>query len=224
MDSVIAKLKKSGNIFEILVYPRESLEFRQGKLDIQSTLVTDEIFSDVAKGERVPTDILKKYFGTSEKIKVAEIILSDGELQLPKELRDDLLEKKKRKIATIISKTVINPQTKAPHPIERILNAMNTVGVIIDLYKKPEEQVNTVIEKLREQLPISIEYSKLRVNIPAKYSNSVYSILKSLGKISSEIWRDDGSFSCILEIPTAQKSEIYSKLSSVTHGEIVISE
>jgi len=224
MEPVIAKLKKGNNVFEILVYPREALEFKQSKKDIGDVLVSEEIYSDVEKGERVASSELLKNFGTSDKLEVAKKILIDGKIQIHMELRDELINKKRKQIASIISKISINPMTRAPHTIERILVAMEKNGININYYKSAEDQVQDVIEKIKGELPISIENSKLEIRIPQKYSASFYGKIKSFGRILKENWGCDGSFYCVLEIPAGIKNEVYDKLSSLTHGEISIRE
>ncbi len=224
MEPVTTRLKKGGEVFEILVYPREALEFKQRKKIVEDVIVSDEIFSDIERGEKVSSQDLNKNFGTENRIEVAKKIIIEGEIQIPKELRDEMLDKKKKQIAAIISKTAINPQTKAPHPIERILRAMENIGINITFYKSVEEQVQEIIKKIRVEIPLSIENLKMEIRIPAKYSGAAYGKIKSLGKILKENWNSDGSFFCYLEIPAGQKNDVYDKLGSLTHGEAFIKE
>jgi len=224
MEPVIARLKKGNSNFEILVYPREAIEFKQGKIDISNVLVSEEIYSDVEKGEKISSSELTKTFGMDNKIEIARKILMEGELQIPKELRDELIDKKRKQIASIISKISINPITKAPHPIERILNVMEKKGININYYKKAEDQAQEVIDRIKDELPISIENTKLEIKIPPKYSAMSYGKIKSFGKILRESWGSDGSFLCTLEIPAGIKNDVYDKLNSLTHGEVIIKE
>lgn len=224
MEPVIARLKKGGEVFEILVYPREALEFKQGKGKIEDVVISDEIFSDVEQGEKVSSQDLNRNFGTENKVEVAKKIIINGEVQIPKELRDEMLDKKKKQVAAIISKMGINPQTRAPHPIERILGVMDKIGININFYKSAEDQVQDIIEKLKVEIPLSIENLKMEIKIPAKYSGAAYGKIKSLGKILRESWNNDGSFSCNLEVPAGQKNDVYDKLGALTHGEAFIKE
>ena len=224
MEPVTARLKRGGAIFEILVYPKEALEFKQGKKEIGDVIVSDEIFSDVEQGEKVSSQDLMKNFGTENKTEVAKKIIIEGEVQIPKELRDEMVDKKKKQIATIISKMGINPQTKAPHPIERILSVIEKIGININFYKSAEEQAQEIIEKIKVEIPLSIENLKMEIRIPPKYSGAAYGRIKSLGKILKESWNNDGSFSCTLEIPAGQKNDVYDKLGGLTHGEAFIKE
>lgn len=224
MEPVTARMKRDTNTFEILVYPREAMDFKRGRTEIDDALVSDEIFSDVEKGEKVSDETLNKTFGTADKKEIAKRILNEGDIQIPKELRDELIEKKKQKIAGTISRISINPMTKAPHPLERILNAMDKKGVNINYYKSADDQVQNVIEKIKEELPISIENLKFEIKIPPQYSGAAYGKLKNTGKILKENWNNDGSLSCILEVPAGLKNEVYDTLGSLTHGEAMIKE
>ncbi len=224
MEPVISRIKKGGNVFKILVYPREALEFKKGKKEISEVLASEEIYADIEQGEKASLQDLKNSFGTENIIDIAKKILHDGELQLPKELRDEMINKKKKQIATIISKTAINPQTKAPHPIERILGVMEKAGLNINFYGKAEDQVKEVIEKIKEEIPLSIETAKMEIRIPSTYAGPAYGQIKSLGKILKEQWNNDGSFSCTLEVPAGQKNDVYDKLGGLAHGQALIKE
>lgn len=224
MEPVVARIKKGGKNFEILVNPKESLEYKRGRKDLSDVLVSEEIFSDLEQGEKASVEDMKKLFGTEEKSKIAQKILLDGEIQIPKELRDEMIEKKKRQIAAIISRNAINPLTKAPHPLERILDIMEKKGINVSYTREAEDQVNEVIDKIKVELPISIQTLNMEIRIPATYSRMAYGKIKSLGKIVKENWNNDGSLSCIIEIPGGRKNEVYDALGSMTHGEAIIKE
>ncbi|MCK4429034.1 MAG: ribosome assembly factor SBDS, partial [Candidatus Aenigmarchaeota archaeon] len=87
-----------------------------------------------------------------------------------------------------------------------------------------EDHVQEIVEKIRTEIPISIENLKMEINIPANYSRAAYGKIKTIGKILKEMWNNDGSFSCVLEIPAGQKNDVYDRLGSLTHGEAWIKE
>ena len=63
----IAKYTFEGDRFEILVKPDPALDYKLGKLkDINSILVSDEIYSDAGKGTRASSEKLQKVFKTDE--------------------------------------------------------------------------------------------------------------------------------------------------------------
>ena len=65
--AVIAKLKKAGETFEILVDPYLARNLKEGKeVDFEKLLAAEEIFKDSKKGDRASTEELKKAFGTED--------------------------------------------------------------------------------------------------------------------------------------------------------------
>jgi len=156
--AVIARLKIQGETFEILVDPYLARDFKEGKnVPIEEILATPYVFKDAHKGDKASEKEMEKIFGTSDPYEVAKIILKKGEVQLTAQQRREMLEEKKRQIATIIHKHAVDPRTGYPHPVDRILRAMEEVGVRVDIFKDAEAQVQDVIKALRRVLPLRIE-------------------------------------------------------------------
>jgi len=225
MEPVIARFKRGKDNFEILVYPKEALDFRKsGVGELSNIVATDEIYLNVKDGKKAPHPDLKKAFKTDNIEEVERIIIKDGEIQLPKAMRDEMLNAKRKQVAALISRLGVNPQTHAPHPPERILGVMDKLGVNIDPFQSAEDQVQKVLEKIRVEIPISVETVRLEIRVPAMYSRASYGKIKALGKIMKEAWNGDGSFSCVLELPAGHKNDVFDKLGGLTHGEATIVE
>ena len=220
-----AILRKGSKIFEIMVDAKKAYEYKTKKTgNLEDIWLVAEIFKDAEKGLRYSNEELQKEFGTSDKAKIAKIILEEGELQIPSELKRELIEKKKRQIADLIARNAIDARTKAPIPMQRILNLMEECGIAIDFNKPAEKQVNKFIDALKAKIPIAITTARLSVKIPPKYVGTAYAKLKGKGKILKEVWNDDGSYSCIIEIPAGTKGDLFESLASLTHGEAEIKE
>ncbi len=223
--AVIARYEKFGKKFEILVDPERALDLKSGKnVDIDDVLATREIYEDAKKGLRAGEEDVEKVFGTGDVEKIAVIIIKKGEVQLTAEQRRKILDEKRRLIASIISKESINPQTNAPHTLERILNAMDLAKVNIDINKSAEEQVDDVLRELQRVIPIRFERLELQIKVPAQYSAKCYGVIKEFGKMKREEWLSDGSFLCIIDIPAGIKTDVFNKLNNLTHGDVVIEE
>jgi len=176
------------------------------------------VYKDSRKGEAVSEQDLQKVFGTKDIMKIAERIIKEGELQLTTEQRRKMIEQKKIQIANIISRKGINPQTNTPHPPQRIINAMEQVGVNIDPFLDAELQVDKVLKSIKTILPIKFQKVVLQIKIPPQFSGSAYSVLKSVGSIINEEWLGDGSLLANIEILAGVQDELFQKLSSLTHG------
>lgn len=216
--AVITKITKNGKNFEILVDPDKALEYRKGSsISIEDILVVSDIFTDSKKGERVSEADLQKAFGTTDRFKAAESILKNGHMQLTTDQRRKLLDEKKKQIVDIIFRQAVDPKTKVPHPVSRILNAMDEAHVHIDPFKAANDQVEQIIEKLRTIIPISIEVIKVAIKIPMQYAGKTSSIIRTIAKIQNEEWKSD-SWIAVIEIPAGMQSVIYEKINGLTAG------
>jgi len=148
----LATLKKYGHQFQIVIDADKAVEYKQGTADIREVLKSEHIYSDAEKGMLASENAIKEIFGTNDAIKVAETILNEGEIQFTAEYRKKLLEQKTNRIVDLISRNAINPQTKLPHPPDRIRSAIEEAKVKIDMFKKPEDQVKDIVKKIEAEL------------------------------------------------------------------------
>ena len=219
--AIIARLKKQGKNFEILVDCNKAIDFKHGKeISLNDVVATNDIFEDVKKGSHASENDLKKIFGTDDANEIAKIIIEEGEIQLTAEYKSKLREEKKKQIINLIHRNAIDPKTNLPHPVTRIELAMHEAKVNIDEFKKAEAQVEDIIKKLRSIIPLKYEIREIAVKIPAQFSGQIYGILKQFGKIIKDEWQNDGSLVIFMEIPAGLQMELTDKLNHLTHGDI----
>ena len=164
----VARLTKDNEHFEVLVKSQKALDYRNGKIaGITEVLAAETIFSDANKGTRVSEEQLHKAFGTTDTLKIADIILKKGVLQLTTEQRRKMVEDKRKQIIDFISRQAVDPKTNLPHPPLRIENAMEQIHYPIDPYKSMEEQAKDIVKLLRPILPLKIEQISVGIRIPA---------------------------------------------------------
>ncbi len=219
--AITARLSIQGLNFEILVDCEKAIDLKNGKqIPLDEVVFTFDIFKDVKKGEHASEHDLKRIFNTDNKEEIIKKIIKDGEVQLTKEYRDKLREEKKLKIINLIHRNSINPTNNLPHPAARIQAAMEEAKVRIDEFKKAEDQVKEIVDKIRHVLPIKFEVRELQVRIPAKFAGKSYATLKQYGTLIKDEWQNDGSLLAVLEIPAGLQTELFDKLNSLTHGEV----
>ena len=220
-DAVIARLKKGEEHFEVLVDPYAAADLIDGKeMDIIKSLAIDAIFKDSKKGTHATEESLKEKFGTDDIAEIAKQIIVSGTIQLTTEQRNKMQENKKNRIIETISRNAMDPQTKAPHPRQRIELAMEEAKVHIDPFKPVSEQVKTIIDVLRPLMPISMEHVRISVKIPAEHIGKAYGVARNYGKLEREDWQSDGSWIGIIKIPAGMQTDFYDKLNDVTKGNI----
>ena len=182
-SEIIVKYKKEGYNFEIIVYLRKALEFKEGKIkDIREVLVTEDIFKDAKKGERVSTESLKKVFGTTDVLKVAEEIIKNSEIPLPTEYKRELIEERKKQIIEYIRRIAYDAKNNMPLTYERAKELFEMIRYNVDLNKPIEKQAEEVIKEIRKKYPLKIEYKTIRLTIyPQKFK--IIGIIKNKYKI-----------------------------------------
>jgi ribosome maturation protein SDO1 len=215
----VARITKDNEHFEVLVKPQKALDYRTGKIAaITEVLATETIFSDANKGTKVSEENISKAFGTTETLKVAEIILKKGTLQLTTEQRRKMIEDKRKQIIDFISRQSVDPKTNLPHPPLRIENAMEQIRYSIDPFKPVEEQAKEIVKQLRMILPLKMEQVAVGIHVPAEYSARAYGTVKGFGTIKREEWRADGSWYGVLEMPAGLYGPFLEKLGEITKG------
>ncbi|MEM0492852.1 MAG: ribosome assembly factor SBDS [Candidatus Thermoplasmatota archaeon] len=220
-DAVIARLKRGEHHFEVLVDPKVASQVLDGKeVDILSNLAVDTIFKDAKKGDHASEEVIMKTFGTVDVATIAKEIILKGELQLTIEQRREMQEMKKKRIIDIIVRNSMDPQTKLPHPRQRIERAIEEAKIHIDPFKPVDAQVKTVVDALRPIIPISIEQVRISVKIPAQFIGKAYGIARNYGVLEREDWQSDGSWLGIVRIPAGMQTDFYEKLNEVTKGNI----
>jgi ribosome maturation protein SDO1 len=207
--------------FEILVDPEKGLSFKRGEIeDVANALIIDTIYTDSSKGEKASGDKLEKAYGTSDPLKVAQIMFEKGIFQLTSQQRKDMLDQKKKQIINIISRTYVDPSSKLPHPVIRIENALESSSVNIDPFKPADEQVGEIVKALRPILPMSSENIRIAIKIPPESTGKSYGIVKNYGEIKREEWQNDGSWIAVVELPAARQLELLQALGKATQGNV----
>jgi ribosome maturation protein SDO1 len=117
----IARLTKDNEHFEVLVKPEKALDYRNGKISrITEVLAVEFIFADANKGTKVSEEQMRKAFETTDSLKIADVILKKGTIQLTTEQRRKMVEDKRKQIVDFISRQAVDPKTNLPHPPLRI--------------------------------------------------------------------------------------------------------
>ncbi len=215
-----ARIKKEGKNFEILVDLDEALKLRKGEGDISRVVLTDAIFYNLKSGEKASEEDLKKEFGTSDFMQIAEKIIKNGEVVLPAEYLNKEQGEKFKQIVDFLSKNATSPDGK-PYAPDRIEKALKESG--INIKNKPiESQINEILEQLEKVIPIKLEMKRLKITIPAQYTGQAYGVINQFKE--SEDWQNNGNLIAILNVPAGLIMDFYDKLNGVTHGAGVVEE
>jgi len=219
----LARIKKFGQTFEISIDPEAALKFKNGDINnIREVLHSEQIFLDAKKGEIAPSNKLQEVFKTDDPLKVAEIIIKEGEIQTTSEHRSKEREQKLNQLIGMIHRMGINPTNNLPHPANRIEAALEEAKFRLDEHKSAEDQLEDALSKIRPIIPIKIEQRILVLTIPGAHVGKANGLVRGNCKILNEDWRQDGSWAVKVEIPAGFQEELMDKLNGITHGEVQV--
>ncbi|MBN1502865.1 ribosome assembly factor SBDS [Candidatus Woesearchaeota archaeon] len=217
----IAKLRKGGEVFEVIIDPDSVINYKSRKTqDVRDVLKSHDIFSDAKKGMLASEQRLEALFGTSNPLEIAATILDEGEIQFTQEYREQIRKEKINRIIEIIARNAVDPRSGLPHPRNRIENAIDEAKIRIDEFKGAEDQIQDIIQKMRPILPIKFAVREIQIKIPPTYAGKAYSSVSRFGKILMDNWQSDGSWLATVEIPAGIQNEFFDALNKLTHGEI----
>ena len=211
-DAVVARLEKGGKRYEILVDPDlvESFKSDPDSVPLDELLATDEVWHDAKSGERPTEDKLISTFGTIELLDCVTIILTKGSIQLTTVQRRKIISDKRQQIISEISRTAIDPRSKAPHPATRIELALDELRWNPDPFLSVERQIKDAVDVLRPVIPLSFETIKLAFRVSGSAYGSVQREVRS--DVIKEQWLDNGDWAFVVEIPAGMKGEYLSKV------------
>ncbi len=218
---VIAYLESYGHTFEIIIEADFVDGIKSGEVeDILEHMPEETIFKDARKGDRASEDAIKQVFDTDDIAEIVKYIIDKGQVQLTTEQRRKMQENKRKKVVDIIARNAINPQTGAPHPPQRIENALAEAKFNIDPFKSSNDLVKDALTALQPLIPIRFEKLKVAVRLSGDDYGKVYPDLTSFGKIIKEEWQSTGNWIGVVEIPAGIQLEFFDRLNEKTKGDV----
>jgi len=220
MTQTLARIKKAGKNFEIIIDLDDALKFKKGGTS-SIEAEGDKIFTDSKKGNVASSSDLSEAFRTTNVQEIVETIVKNGEVQLTQDHRGAEQEQKFKQVVDFLATNAINPQTKNPHTPERIKSALEQAHV--NIKNAPiETQIKEIIEAISKVIPIKLETKKVKITIPAIYTGKAYGVITQYKE--EENWLDNGDLQVIASVPSGIIIDFYDKLNSVTHGAALTEE
>src|SRR6056297_2233500 len=130
-DAVTARLESHGERFEVLVDPDAALAMKRGEFEgeLEDVIAARDVFENASRGDRPAEADVEEVFGTTDPLEVIPAVIERGEIQITAEQRREMLERKRRELIDRIARNAVNPQMDdAPHPPDRIENALAEAG------------------------------------------------------------------------------------------------
>jgi len=220
MTNTLARIKKTGKNFEIIVDLDNALKFKKGESNFIEA-EGDKIFTDSKKGQVASSSDLKEAFGTTDSDEIIKRIVKEGEVQTTQEHRDAEQEKRFKQVVDFLSQNAIDPQTGNPITAERIKNALNQSNINIK-NTSVENQIKDILAEVSKIIPIKLETKQVKIIVPAMHTGKVYGIVAQYK--DNEKWLDNGDLEVVVNVPSGIIIDFYEKLNNVTHGSAVTEE
>ena len=216
MTNTLVKMRVGAKHYEILVNLELALKLRKGEaVNIQNVLLANDIFTNSKTGAKAASADLMEAFATSDVLAVADRMIKKGDIQFPKDYRDEQQDNKKKQVIDWLVRNAVDARSGRPFTPQAITTAIDQKG--INITNLPvDQQIKDIAESLKTILPIKIETKKIAIIIPAIYTGKVYGIVNQYKE--KEDWLSDGSLKVIVNLPVGLQMEFYDKLNAVTHG------
>ncbi len=218
-DARVASLETKTHKFEILVDPDLALEiklgFKEVKNNLSNLLAVEEVYKNAKSGDSISEAALKEQFGTLELEIIVDEILKKGNLDLTTEQKRKLAEAKRKELIDYIVKNSINPVTKAPHTFSRVESAIESAKINLDPQKPIKYQIDKIVEKLNEILPLDFKKYVVKAYIPIQYAGKINSMISKY-EILERKWSNEYYFSA--NIPAGEKDAFLNMISNLTKG------
>ena len=221
-DAVTARLESHGARFEVLVDPDAALAIKRGEFDgeLEDVIAARDVFENASRGDRPAEADVEEVFGTTDPLEVIPEVIERGEIQITAEQRREMLERKRRELIDRIARNAVNPQMDdAPHPPDRIENALEEAGFDVDPMEPVESQVEDALDALRPVIPIRFDEVTMAVQVPADYAGSAQAKIRTFGDLEEEEWQADGSWIGVLTFPAGLQNDFYDTVNEHTSGE-----
>jgi len=224
VTNVIVRYVSKGEKFEMIVDSELAWEYKLGKrISLENVLISDTVYKDANKGERATVASLQKVFGTTDVMKIADIIIKKGDLPITAERRNRLIEENRKKIINIITRNCIDTRTNAPLPPSRVENILKELKVRIDPFASAEEQATEIIKEIKKVIPIKIAKAIIQIQIPVEYASKAYNqVIAKMSTVVNSNWKNDGSWEGEVEIPAGIQETFIQKINEISNRKAII--
>lgn len=169
----VVRLKRAGKRFEVACYKNKIVNWRNGVEDnIEEVLQTDEVFTNVVRGETASRKQLDSAFGVeSSTDDIIRFILKKGEMQISDKERKHSQDAMFQEVANIVTSLCVNPDNGRPYPVSLIKRSMRANNFNINPAKSAKVQALKCIKLLKANMRIQRAKMLLRLRVSAVTSS-----------------------------------------------------
>mmetsp|Transcript_7434 Transcript_7434/g.20652 ORF Transcript_7434/g.20652 Transcript_7434/m.20652 type:complete len:437 (+) Transcript_7434:162-1472(+) len=162
----VVRMQTHGKRFEVAAYRNKVVNFRQGvETDLDETLQTDRVFTNVSKGQFAKTSDLKNCFGTADEEEICRIILMKGSVQVSDMERSAQLEATTKEVASMVAAKCVDPNSNRPYTVSQIRDAMQRSEFCVHPNRSVKQQFLDCVKLIRSKDVLPLERAKMELCI-----------------------------------------------------------
>ena len=194
--------------------------YRAGKISLDDTLVTREIYKDAKKADRASEADILGVFQHKDMSKALDEIIKKGNYQLSTAERKKKVEEKRAQITYYFHKNFMDPKTKLPHPLTRIEAALGDIkGLRIHPDEPAEHQAKAIRKQLKDIIPLKSNALEGTIIVPHAFLGQSQGVIHGLCTVTKEEYTGAG---CKMRVAlvASDLQKLLSELNRVGKGEI----
>ena len=208
----VVRMQTHGKRFEVAAYRNKVVNFRQGvETDLDETLQTDRVFTNVSKGQFAKTADLKKCFGTADEEEICRIILMKGQVQVSDMERSAQLESTTKEVASMVAAKCVDPHSNRPYTVSQIRDAMQRAEFCVHPTRSVKQQFLDCVKLIRSKDVLALERAKMELCI-------VYDSSDCEEEVLVQTLKDAGVVSKIEEKESGGSTRVVSLLIQASSG------
>ena len=162
----VVRMQTHGKRFEVAAYRNKVVNFRQGvETDLDETLQTDRVFTNVSKGQFAKSSDLKRCFGTTDEEEICRIILMKGSVQVSDMERSAQLEATTKEVASMVAAKCVDPNSNRPYTVSQIRDAMQRAEFCVHPTRSVKQQFLDCVKLIRSKDVLPLERAKMELCI-----------------------------------------------------------
>ena len=172
MENTIIKYKG----FEILCKNGTIDSYRNSKLSMQDILLTDNIYTDIKKGNIAKKSDLIKSFNKEDINDCIKIILDEGDYNLTTQERRKLVDKRKDEIISYIMKNYNDLQNNKLNSLQ-IETILKKIKLVVNPHIIGSRQAKDLINKFKKEFPLKKSSKDGILKFPLYFYNKISNYL-----------------------------------------------
>lgn len=192
-------------------------KYREGNISYNNTIVTDNIYTDVKKGNLAKTSDLQKIFNTDNIEECVKIMLENGDYSLTTAEKRQKTEDRRREIINYLTKNYTDTKNNKL-TVDIIDEILKKIKITIDPHINGNKQARDLVRKFTNLYPIKKISQDGTVIVPNYLQTKTQNLLSKYCDICSKYNIDDSLYYDV-SIAPSDFDNLMNLLQKTTNGD-----